>query len=207
MPTSYSRRRRRRQPAIRRAASSCSRSLPGRPRRCRQWRNASRSTSNGSGPRLRSATAPRLDCRASAGDRPREVVFMFPGQGAQYPGMGRRLYAEEKVFRGTVDACCERLQPLLGLDLRALLFAAGADEAAARELERTAITQPALFVVEYALAQLWQAWGVRPHAMIGHSIGEYAAACVAGVMTLDDALAVVAERGRLMEGLPRGAML
>ncbi|HSP79990.1 MAG TPA: type I polyketide synthase, partial [Myxococcaceae bacterium] len=136
------------------------------------------------------------------------VAFMFPGQGAQYVGMGRGLYETEPVFRKHVDACCERLLPHLGVDLRQLLFApeSGSEEAAAR-LEQTALTQPALFVVEYALARLWMAWGVKPRAMVGHSIGEYVAACLAGVLSLEDALALVVARGQLMQSLPPGAML
>ena len=152
--------------------------------------------------------ASRLGCAARAGERAPDVVFMFPGQGAQYPGMGRLLYAEENAFRATVDACCEQLRAPLGFDLRTLLFPAQEQMAdAAERLRSTSLTQPALFVIEYALAQQWIDWGIRPQAMIGHSIGEYVAACVAGVMTLDDALMIVAERGRLMESLPRGAML
>jgi phthiocerol/phenolphthiocerol synthesis type-I polyketide synthase E len=138
----------------------------------------------------------------------RPVVFMFPGQGAQYPGMTRGLYEGEPSFRHDVDACCERLLGPVGLDLRRVLFPEAADgEAAEEQLRRTALTQPALFVVEYALARLWMSWGVIPQAMIGHSIGEYVAAHLAGVMSLEDALALVAERGRLMQSLPPGAML
>ncbi|HYO51727.1 type I polyketide synthase [Archangium sp.] len=138
----------------------------------------------------------------------RPVIFMFPGQGAQYVGMGAGLYESEPVFRKHVDACCEQLLPHLGLDLRQLLFApeAGREEAT-RALERTALTQPALFVIEYALARLWMAWGVKPWALVGHSLGEYVAACLAGVLSLEDALALVAARGRLMQELPGGAML
>ncbi|NTU79349.1 MAG: SDR family oxidoreductase [Chloroflexales bacterium] len=148
----------------------------------------------------------RVYTQAPAG-RP-DVVFMFTGQGAQYVDMGRGLYEDEAPFRAAVDRCAELLRPRLGLDLRDLLFPGpqAAEEAAAR-LGETALTQPALFVIEYALAQLWAAWGVRPAAMIGHSVGEYVAACLAGVFSLEDALALVAARGRLMQALPRGAML
>jgi acyl transferase domain-containing protein/NADPH:quinone reductase-like Zn-dependent oxidoreductase/acyl carrier protein len=138
----------------------------------------------------------------------RPVVFMFPGQGSQYVNMALEVYKEEPSFRGQVDSCAERLIPYLGLDLRHVLYPA-AERAgeAAEQLNRTAITQPALFVVEYALARLWMEWGVQPQAMIGHSIGEYVAACLAGVFTLEDALALVAARGRLMQQQPPGAML
>lgn len=136
------------------------------------------------------------------------VVFMFPGQGAQHPDMAKGLYRHEAVFREALDTCCEVLQPKLGYDLREALFpdAVPVEEAAAR-LARTSVTQPALFSVEYALAQLWMAWGIRPAAMIGHSIGEYVAACLSGVLGLEDALGLVATRGALMEQAPTGVML
>lgn len=134
------------------------------------------------------------------------VAFLFSGQGAQYPGMGRDLYAVAPVFRHWVDECAARLAPLLDRDIRELVFAD--DSAAARAaLNDTATTQPALFVIEYALAQQWMAWGIRPALLIGHSIGEYTAACLAEVFSLDAALALVAERGRLMGSLPGGAMM
>ena len=136
------------------------------------------------------------------------IVFMFPGQGAQHVNMGRQLYETEPVFRNTVDHCCTLLVPQMGLDLRTLLFPeAEQREAATQRLKETAITQPALFVVEYALAQLWMSWGVQPAAMIGHSLGEYVAACVAGVFSLEDALTLIATRGRMMQELPAGTML
>ncbi|CAN7451819.1 amino acid adenylation domain-containing protein [Duganella sp. LjRoot269] len=136
------------------------------------------------------------------------VVFLFPGQGLQQVNMGRGLYASLPEFRAEVDACAELLQPVLGLDLRAVLYPAPeAGEDAARQLAQTAITQPAMFVVEYALARQLMHWGVQPHAMMGHSLGEYVAACLAGVMSLSDALKLVAARGQLVQRLPAGAML
>lgn len=135
------------------------------------------------------------------------VVFMFSGQGSQYLNMGRGVYGCEPVFEEAVDRCAEILAPHLDLDLREVLFPkAEKAEEAARKLAQTAFTQPALFTVEYALAQLWQSWGIRPEAMIGHSIGEYVAATLAGVFALEDALAVVATRGRLMQEMPTGSM-
>ncbi|MEH2270277.1 MAG: SDR family NAD(P)-dependent oxidoreductase [Nostoc sp.] len=139
-------------------------------------------------------------------DRP--IVFMFPGQGAQYVDMGKELYQTEPIFQEQVDLCCQLLQPYLGLDLRSLIYPNELEsKTAAEKLQQTDITQPALFVIEYALAQLWMSWGISPQAMIGHSIGEYVAACLAGVMSVEDGLRLVAARGRLMQQLPSGAML
>ncbi len=138
----------------------------------------------------------------------RPAVFLFPGQGSQHPGMAREVYETEASFRRAVDRCCEILRPLLGLDLREVLYPRpGQEEDAARRLEQTALAQPALFVVEHSLAGLWMEWGVRPRALLGHSVGEFVAACLAGVFSLEDALALVAERGRLMQSMPPGAML
>jgi acyl transferase domain-containing protein/acyl carrier protein len=148
----------------------------------------------------------QIDVRESSQDRP--VVFMFTGQGAQYVQMARELYETETSFREDVDHCCEILEPLLQLDLRDVLYpAAERVEEASEQLKQTQLTQPALFVIEYALARLWMRWGVRPAALIGHSIGEYVASCIAGVFTLEDALKIVVERGRLMQQAPHGAML
>ena len=137
------------------------------------------------------------------------VTFMFPGQGAQHAGMAQDLYQKEPVFRSEFDRCLRLLQPYLDYDLHALLLPQSDEErsAAAIRLEQTEVTQPALFVIEYALARLWMAWGVQPAAMIGHSIGEYVAACLAGVFTLEDALGLVAMRGALLQQMEPGSML
>ncbi len=138
----------------------------------------------------------------------RPVAFLFSGQGSQYVDMGLGLYEREAVFREHVDRCADILQPHLERDLRDVLYPRPADrEQAAELLRQTAFTQPALFVVEYALAMLWRSWGLRPGTMVGHSTGEYVAACLADVFTLEGALALVAARGRLMQGLPSGSML
>ncbi len=138
----------------------------------------------------------------------REVAFMFSGQGSQYAGMGRGLYEEEKVFREAFDRCSELLAGELPDDLRRLVFPeAESTEESEERLKQTSLAQPALFAMEYALAELWMSWGIRPQAMIGHSIGEYTAACLAGVFPLADALKLVAARGRLMQTMPPGAML
>ncbi|WP_255992364.1 acyltransferase domain-containing protein, partial [Chitinolyticbacter albus] len=146
--------------------------------------------------------------QGEAGANPRPVVFLFPGQGAQYAGMAQGLYQEEPVFRDQVDRLCSGIVGALGEDLRHSLFPAAGEEAAAQErLQQTWLTQPALFVIEYALAQLLQHWGIVPAAMIGHSVGEYVAAAVAGVLRPEDALALVVERGRLMQQCAPGGML
>ncbi|MDY7094445.1 MAG: SDR family NAD(P)-dependent oxidoreductase [Acidobacteriota bacterium] len=171
--------------------------------------------------RLFSGTAPAAAERC--------VAFLFPGIGDQYVGMGRGLYQSEEVFRAEVDSCAEELEPLLGLDLRQVLFADDAGETdassrldframvrgrgeadeseAAQKLARTELLHPVLFVVELALARLWQSWGVEPSALLGYSIGEYAAACVAGVFSRSDALRLVARRAAIVQALPAGAML
>lgn len=139
----------------------------------------------------------------------RPVIFMFPGQGSQYVNMGRELYQVEPIFREQIDYCAELLQPLLKLDLRTILYPdiPNTEETATAQLNQTYLTQPVLFAIEYALAKLWISWGVKPKAMIGHSIGEYVAACLAGVFSLEDALKLVVLRGQLMQQLPGGAML
>ncbi len=141
-------------------------------------------------------------------DRQPGVVFVFPGQGSQYVQMGRELYQSEPVFQQAIDTCAAILQPLLERDLRELMYPAVADLTVSSELlTQTRYAQPALFAIEYALAQLWQSWGIQPVAAIGHSSGEFVAACLAGVFTLADALKLVAMRGKLMWDLPAGSML
>jgi acyl transferase domain-containing protein len=140
--------------------------------------------------------------------RNRPVIFMFPGQGSQYVNMGVELYESEKGFRSRIDKCAVLLKPQLGHDVRQFLYPGRESPVdAAERLKQTAIAQAALFAIEYSLAMQWLEWGVKPRAMIGHSIGEYVAACVAGVLSLENALRLVASRGQLMQTLPEGAML
>ena len=137
-----------------------------------------------------------------------QPVFLFTGQGAQFPGMGHALYQSEPVYRRQIDECAEILRPLLDLDLRTLLYPKNAGaEASAEALNETHLAQPALFVTELAIASLWRDWGIEPKAMAGHSLGEFVAAVVANVMSREDALRLVAIRGRLMQQMQRGAML
>lgn len=137
-----------------------------------------------------------------------KVAFVFSGQGTQYVNMGRELYEHEVVYREAVEQCSEVLANELGVELVRLLYPrAGEEQRASEQLRETRVTQPALFVVEYALAQLWQSWGVKPSAVLGHSIGEYVAACLAGVFTLSEALRLVTRRGELMQQMAPGAML
>jgi acyl transferase domain-containing protein/glutamate-1-semialdehyde aminotransferase len=139
---------------------------------------------------------------------PPEVVFLFPGQSAQYVGMGRNLYAGGGLFKLIVDQCAELFLPFLGCDLRERLFSKSISDDEAREiLKRTEFTQPAIFTIEYALARQLVEWGIRPSALIGHSIGEFPAACLAGVFSIEQVVRLVALRGRFMQTMPPGAML
>ena len=136
------------------------------------------------------------------------VVFMFSGQGSQYPDMARALYETEPCFRRHVEECFAILRRACTIELAPVLFPdeAGAEQAA-EHLQDTRWTQPALFVIEYALAQLWMHWGIKPSATIGHSVGEYVAACLSGVFQLDEALRLICARGALVSELPRGSMI
>ena len=143
-------------------------------------------------------------------DKPFEnpsVVFCFPGQGVQSIGMGRRLYDSEPVFREALDRCSELLEGPLRVRLVEVIYPAEPGAEAQTLLNQTLYAQPAIFAFEYSLAQLWMSWGIGPVAMVGHSVGEYVAACVAGVFSLEDALRLIDARCRLMQDLPRGSML
>ncbi len=142
----------------------------------------------------------------------RPLIFMFPGQGSQYVNMGLELMRAEKTFRQELDPCFEILKPLMGYDLKEILYPGLTKPAAdqgprAGDIDQTQVAQPLLFVIEYALARLLMKWGLKPDAMIGHSIGEYVAACLSGVFSLEDTLKVVAMRGKFMQQADEGAML
>lgn len=137
----------------------------------------------------------------------KKLVFLFPGQGAQYAGMFESLYQEETIFRDEIKKCLAIIKAKSGIDLQKILFKEGAEAGASELINQTAYTQPCIFVVEYALAKLLMEWGVQPDMMIGHSIGEYVAACISGIFSLEDCLTLIMKRGELMQGAPTGAML
>ena len=153
---------------------------------------------------LREPPAARQASAVTEG-RPRRplIAFLCSGQGSQYPGMGRTLMTQEPRFRAVIEACDAGLRPYLECSLIDLIYG----ENQGSKIDQTLFTQPALFAVEYALARLWQSWGIEPDFVMGHSIGEYVAACLAGVFSLDDALRLVAARGRLMQSLPTGGAM
>ena len=159
----------------------------------------------------------------------RPVAFMFPGVGDHYVDMAREFYQTEPVFRAQIDRCCDWIAPQLGEDLRKILYPekqesaekeaapAGFDlrrmlnrgpaDENSEKLSQTIFNQPAVFTVEYALARLWMSWGIEPQAIIGYSVGEYVAACLSGVMSLEDALLLLTRRAQMIQELPTGSML
>ena len=157
-----------------------------------QFENALRSLANGETP-TNTVTGEALDMK------PPSIAFLFTGQGSQYVGMGHALYETSPTFKAAFDRCDEILRPLLDRPLLSVLYP---EKQTSSPLDETAYTQPALFALEYALAELWRSWGVRPSFVMGHSVGEYVAACIAGVLSLEDGLKLIAERGRLMQSLP-----
>ena len=148
---------------------------------------------------------PKIHRGIVSSDSETDVVFLYTGAGAQYPGMGQALYDTSPVFRDAIDRCDALLgADTHGLTLKSVLRATEHAEPAIHNIEWT---QPALFAVEYALTELWRSWGVEPAAVIGHSVGEYAAACAAGVFSLEDGLKLIAQRGRLLQSVSRGGTM
>jgi len=154
---------------------------------------------------LQKLAAPANLASGKISEKACSVVFLFPGQGSQYLNMTRNLYANEPVFKASIDECASLLSPYLEQNLRDVLYSDKEPHDAL--VNQASYTQPALFAVEYALAKLWMSWGIQPSAMLGHSLGEYVAACLAGVFSLEAGLALVAARAKLTQSLPSGTML
>jgi len=154
---------------------------------------------------LQSPGGEKLETSRVSNEKP-PVVFMFPGQGSQYENMGYGLYRSEPLFRKEMDRCFEILHPLMENDIKGILYP-GTEPGEPDLINQTQIAQPLLFIFEYAMAKLMLHWGIEPYAMIGHSIGEYVAAHLSGVFSLEDAIKLVTQRGKLMQGMPQGAML
>jgi malonyl CoA-acyl carrier protein transacylase len=144
--------------------------------------------------------SPRVLPHNSTNNCKPEVVFLFTGQGSQYIGMGKHLYETQPIFRQTLEYCDQLLSPYFSQSLLSVLYP---DPETSSPLNETAYTQPALFALEYSLAQVWQSWGIEPTVVIGHSVGEYVAACLAGVFSLEDGIKLIAQRAKLMQSLPR----